>query len=152
MEGFPHHYIVSAMAGAKGNVSLMSDDVPPLETGPSPQFGGAKGKWSPEGLLMAAVADCFILTFRAIARASRLEWGALECTASGTLERADGVTRFTTIAIDARLAVHDTETAKRAERLLHKAEENCLITNSLNAETKLRTTVDATGTAAALAH
>jgi len=101
---------------------------------------------------MAAVADCFVLTFRAIARASRVEWESLECTANGTLERADGVTRFTTIAIDARLTVQDATTAKRAERLLHKAEENCLITNSLNAETALRTAVEATGSTTAFAH
>ena len=39
-------------------------------------------------LLIAAVADCFILTFRAVARASRFEWISLGCTVDGVLDRA----------------------------------------------------------------
>ena len=30
-----------------------------------------------------------MLTFRAIARASRLEWNTIECTATGTLDRVE---------------------------------------------------------------
>jgi organic hydroperoxide reductase OsmC/OhrA len=33
----------------------------------STQLGGPGGQWSPETLLVAAAAECFILTFRAVA-------------------------------------------------------------------------------------
>mgnify|MGYP003339189807 CR=1 FL=1 len=46
-------------------------------------------------LLCAAVADCFVLSFRAVARASKLDWTHLDCHVEGTLDRAEGTTRFT---------------------------------------------------------
>jgi organic hydroperoxide reductase OsmC/OhrA len=57
------------------------------------------GQWSPETLLVAAAVDCFVLTFRAIAAASKLPWERLSCNGEGTLDRVDGVTRFTALAL-----------------------------------------------------
>ena len=37
-------------------------------------FDGPGDAWSPEQLLLAAVEACFLLTFRAVAQASRLEF------------------------------------------------------------------------------
>ena len=34
-----------------------------------PQFGGLEGRWTPEDLLMTALASCFTTTFHAIAGA-----------------------------------------------------------------------------------
>ena len=41
------------------------------------EFDGPGDRWSPETLLIAAIADCFILTFRAIACATRMDWQGL---------------------------------------------------------------------------
>jgi hypothetical protein len=38
---------------------------------------------------VAAVADCFALTFRAVAKASQLQWTKLLCDADGTLDRSE---------------------------------------------------------------
>ena len=70
MHDFPHHYAVSATAETASNVSLSSEDVAAIESAPPVEFGGPGGHWSPESLLVAAVADCFVLSFPAIARAS----------------------------------------------------------------------------------
>jgi len=130
-EAYPHHYVVDATARATGDVSLSAAGLPPLQTAPPPQFDGPGDRWSPETLFVAAVADCFILTFRAIARASNLSWTALRCATEGQLERVEGVTRFTQMALRARLTVPPGTDADRARRLLEKAEKTCLITNSL---------------------
>ena len=53
--------------------------LPPIMAASPPQFGGPPGRWSPETLLVAAVADCYILSFRAIAKATKLPWDAIEC-------------------------------------------------------------------------
>lgn len=90
---------------------------------------------------MAAVADCFILSFRAIARASKLDWSDIQCSASGTLDRVDRVTQFTAINVDAALSVPAGTDVDKAEKLLHKAEQSCLITNSLIANSTLSTTI-----------
>ncbi|HZL94681.1 MAG TPA: OsmC family protein, partial [Vicinamibacterales bacterium] len=99
----------------------------------------------PETLLVAAVADCLILTFRAVARASKLSWRSLECSAEGVLDRVDGVSRFTEVRLHARLTLPEGGDIERGKRLLEKAEKACLVTNSLKAAPVL--TADVTITA-----
>lgn len=141
MEDFPHHYIVNASALEGEPITVKATDLPEIVSDAPVQFGGPGGHWSPEDLMMAAVADCFILTFRAVAKASKLDWVSIECSADGTLERIDRVTRFTAVTVSARLTVNaDTDHAK-AEKLLHKSEEACLITSSMTAETHLNTEI-----------
>lgn len=141
MEQFPHRYKVNASADTEGSVTISSDRLPPLITAPPQQFGGPGDKWSPETLLVAAVADCFILTFRAIARASKLEWKQLSCTTEGVLDRVEGVTRFTEVLIRASLQLPESQDRDKGYRLLEKAEKSCLITRSLSAVTKLASDV-----------
>jgi uncharacterized OsmC-like protein len=93
-------------------------------------------------LLVSAVADCFILTFRALARMSNLSWRSLECDVTGTLDRVDRVTQFTHFAITAHLAVPAEENAERARRALEKSERTCLISSSLEAEKSLDAMVE----------
>lgn len=141
MQDLPHHYQVSASAVPDGDVRLSAAGLPDLATAPPAEFGGPGDKWSPETLLVAAVADCFALSFRAIARASRLPWTGLECAVQGTLDRVDGVTRFTKVHIRAQVTVPAGTSPDLARRLLEKSEKNCLITNSLSAEKHLEPAV-----------
>lgn len=141
MHPYPHHYRTSAAATADSTVRIASPGLPELETTAPPEFGGPKGNWSPETLLVAAVADCFILTFRAIATASKLEWLDLSCEADGTLDRVEGVTRFTRFHLRARLTLPDGVDPEKAEKILHKSEAVCLVTRSLNAEVHLDTDI-----------
>jgi peroxiredoxin-like protein len=133
----PHHYTVSAKARAEGEVSLESQGLEPIASAPPAEFGGPGNRWSPETLLVAAVADCFILSFRGIARASRLAWIDLDCTVEGVLERSEGSTRFTRFLVRATLELPADVDQARADRLLDKAKNSCLITNSLNGEVLL---------------
>ena len=87
------------------------------------------------------MADCFILTFRAIARASKLEWSNLESSATGVLDRVDRVTCFTGFTVKATLTMPAGSDDSKAQRLLEKAEAACLITNSLTAEVHLETEI-----------
>ncbi len=143
MQDFPHHYQVSASADAASSVSLTSEGVDAITSEPPVEFGGPGGHWSPEALLVAAVADCFVLSFRAIARASKLEWASLSCDVTGVLDRVERVTQFTGFEVSARLILADGADEAKAERLLHKAEQVCLITNSLKAESHLTTEISA---------
>jgi peroxiredoxin-like protein len=142
MEDFPHHYRVSASGLPEGEIAVDSDGLTVIHTAPPAAFGGPGDKWSPETLLVGAVADCFILTFRAIAGASKMPWVALDCAVEGTLDRIDGVTRFTAFEVRATLKVSADIDAARATRLLEKAEKNCLITNSMSAPTTLVASVE----------
>ena len=126
-----------ATAGLEGEVQLESDGVEPIPSAPPAQFGGPGDRWSPESLLVASVADCFILSFRAIARASKLSWTSLDCEVEGILDHAGDTTKFTEFTVVATLRVPPGSNVERANRILHKAEDNCLITNSLSGTTRL---------------
>jgi organic hydroperoxide reductase OsmC/OhrA len=142
MQDFPHRYSAAARANAEGEVGLESERLPSLRSAPPAAFGGPGDLWSPETLLVAAVADCFVLSFRAIARASKLSWTSLECEVEGTLDRVDRVTQFTEFLIRASLRVPAGTDQERAQRLLARAEQSCLITNSLKAESRLSANVE----------
>ena len=137
MKPFPHLYRATAAGGPLGAVVLTSESLPALETAPPVEFDGPGDLWSPETLLLGAIADCFVLTFRAIAKASSLSWSQLEANASGTLERTREGTRFTAVHVEAALTVPDGTKEGQASRLLAKAERGCLVTNSLACETSL---------------
>jgi organic hydroperoxide reductase OsmC/OhrA len=141
MQDFPHKYKVAAAAGTEADVSVTGDRLEALACAAPAQFGGPGDKWSPETLLTAAVASCFVLTFRAIARASKLDWTTLKCEVEGTLERRDGKSLFTEFAVQATLSVPADTNEDRAMRLLDKAEQTCLVTNSLSAQTHLKALV-----------
>lgn len=143
MQTFPHHYCVSSTGSADGEVLTSSGDLPILNVTAPPLFDGPPGHWSPETLLLAAVSTCFVLSFRSVARASRLGWKSLSCSVEGVLDREKGMTRFTRLILSPVLVVGDGEEREKAERCLKKAEQVCLITNSLSAETSLKATVDA---------
>lgn len=124
-------YRVSGEGHNDGEVKLDGAGLPTLSTTAPPEFDGPPGHWSPENLLVAAAADCFILTFRGVARASRLEWERLSCEVEGVLDRADGVNRFTELTIRPVLTLFDETSRDKAQRCLEKAERACLVTNSL---------------------
>jgi len=142
MQNFPHHYKVSALAESTGDVHLRGVGLEPIQSAPPAEFGGPGDEWSPETLLTASVAGCFVLTFRAIARASRLDWVSLNVDVEGTLDHTDGPTRFTGFVVHAVLSVPEGTDQAKARRLLEKAEEGCLITSSLVGEARLVTEVN----------
>jgi peroxiredoxin-like protein len=139
MHPFPHHYAAAASARPDGDVPLSSEGVRVIESAPPKEFDGPGNQWSPEQLLTAAVADCFVLSFRAIAAASKFKWLSLEATTRGTLDRIQGTMRFTRFDTHAKLRVPQGTDLGRANKLMEKAELSCLIANSLSSDRHLTT-------------
>jgi organic hydroperoxide reductase OsmC/OhrA len=148
VQPFPHHYEVRAAATVTGDVVLGGKKLPPVASAAPAELGGPGDRWSPETLLVAAVADCFVLTFRVRAMMAKLPWTSLACDVVGTLDRVDNVTRFTEFRLRARLQVPDGTTEAQAQRVIEKAEQTCLVANSLNAIVHLEGTVEVERTAA----
>jgi organic hydroperoxide reductase OsmC/OhrA len=138
---YPHQYLASAAGNPAGVVTVTSPQLPDIETAPPPEFDGPGGIWSPESLLSAAVADCFILTFRGASRAAKFEWLTLECRVQGTLERVDGKSQFTKFVSFATLKVAAGSDIAKARTLLERAEHGCLIANSLLGTRTLETEI-----------
>ena len=131
MTPYPHTYSVTADASASGVVSVASPGLPAIKTAPPKEFDGPGDVWSPETLLVAAVADCFILTFRGVARAARFEWVSLAAHVDGALDRDAGVTQFVRYVTRATLTVQPNSDHAKARDLLERAEKLCLVANSL---------------------
>ena len=127
-------YSVTANVRPDSLVALSATGLSALESEPPKQFGGSGERWSPEDLLVGAVADCFVLSFKAIATASKFDWTALQCDVTGTLDKIERATQFTAFQIMVTLQVPADADVDRAKRLLEKAEKTCFITNSLKAE------------------
>jgi peroxiredoxin-like protein len=142
MHEFPHHYRVSIDTRPDApTVAISSPGLPTLESAPPVEFGGPGTHWSPETLLVAAVADCFTLGFKVIAEASKLTWSRLEVNVTGKLDRIERKMKFTELDIVANVTVPEA-LASKAPRILEKAEESCLITNSLSANVRFTANVN----------
>ena len=133
MQAFPHRYSISADSGLAGDIALLGEGLPALSAAPPPEFDGPEGHWSPETLLVAAVASCYILTFRAVAAVGRMSWLDLRCEVRGTVNRVDRVTQFTEFHLWVRLKVPEGTDEDQARQLLARAKHACLITHSLKA-------------------
>lgn len=131
MHPYPHLYVASAAGKADGPVAVTSPRLPEIATAPPAEFDGPGDAWSPETLFIAAIADCFILTFRALAKASHFAWTGLECRVEGVLDRAEGTTRFTGYTTHAKLEIPRTSDIDKARALLERAEHRCLVANSV---------------------
>ena len=120
-----------------------AEDVPrTINFSSPPEFQGEPGLWTPEHLLVASVATCFLATFRAVAENSKLQVIRLEVEAEGVLEKQEGGFRFTRVVVRPRLTIADAADQERAQRLLEKAERACLISRSLSSQVEMQATVE----------
>jgi peroxiredoxin-like protein len=113
---------------------LEAEDIPrTVNFAAPPEFGGEPGLWTPEHLLLGAVATCYVATFRAIAERSKLTVSALEVFVEGVIRKEQGGFRFTEIIVRPVITVEREQDCERAQRLAEKAEHACLISRSLSA-------------------
>jgi peroxiredoxin-like protein len=138
-----HDYPVSIRWTGDAQLRTESPDhLPELFVGSPPEFGGEPNVWSPEHLFVASVASCFVTTLLAIAGISKLEIRALEVPAVGTLER--GEDRFYSIPrieLQPQVTLAREKDRDRLERLLVKADNNCLVSRSVRSQVTLKPTI-----------
>ncbi|HEV2227456.1 MAG TPA: OsmC family protein [Steroidobacteraceae bacterium] len=146
---YPHTYSVAARGGPSGLVPLSSPGLPELASAPAREFGGPGTHWSPETLLVAAIADCYVMTFRAVSAAALFGWLKLECRVDGVLERVKRAPCFTRLRTVATLTVAPGADVAKARRLLRKTDAACLVANSLRGERMLEAHVIAAASSAA---
>ena len=127
-----HSYRVTASWGARRNGEVTAEGiVPSVQFSTPPEFKGDPGYWTPEHLLVAAVASCYIAAFYALAGLSKLEFLGIELLAEGILGKPEGNLRFTSVTLKPTLSIAQHQDRELANRLLAKADEGCLIARSL---------------------
>src|SRR5438552_7190480 len=117
--------------GRNGLASAEGVAEPTIRFSAPVEFKGERGYWTPEHFLVAGVAACFVVTFAAMAAASKLDFLGLEMTVDGRLGKVGGRLGFAEVVMRPTLTVATNEDQERGNHLLEKAEQGCLIARSL---------------------
>jgi peroxiredoxin-like protein len=100
------------------------------------EFGGLEGRWTPEELLLAAVAGCYTTTLRAIASTAQFTFTDLQVQASGTVRKSESGYNFTQIVVRPNLKIASAGERERALDLLRRAENLCLVSRAIGTTLK----------------
>jgi len=132
-----HVYRVAAW-WTSGRTGLAKSDSAPNAihfTAPT-EFGGLEGRWTPEELLLAAIAGCYTTTLRAIAGTAQFNFTDLQVEASGTIRKAESGYSFSQIVLRPNLKIASPEEKERALDLLRRAEKLCLVSRAIGTTLK----------------
>jgi len=95
------------------------------------EFGGLEGRWTPEDLLLGAIASCYTTTFRALADYSKFEYSDLEVEVTGKFQKVESGYAFTTFCTRPTLTIVSDSDESRALQLLEKTQQLCLVSRAL---------------------
>jgi peroxiredoxin-like protein len=127
-----HSYRVAAWWTSGRSGLAKSDSAPNAIHFTAPkEFGGLEGRWTPEELLLAALAGCFTTTLRAVASGGQFDFTDLQVDASGTVRKADPGYGFSEIVIRPNLKIASSKEREHVLDLLKKAERLCLVSRTI---------------------
>jgi organic hydroperoxide reductase OsmC/OhrA len=96
------------------------------------ELGGLEGRWTPEQLLLCALAGCFTTTFHDVARNSKFDYTDLEVEIEGTVRRnRNTACNFEEILIRPRLTVNAEAQCEAGLALLRRTKALCLISRAI---------------------
>jgi organic hydroperoxide reductase OsmC/OhrA len=112
-------------------VAARVEGKPVIEITPPPVFRGTDpATWSPEDFFVAAAASCLAVTFTGLAERAGLDYARLAIDADGACgQRDDGRFGFTRLLLRCKI---ESDDAVEARRLAEQAEEDCLVSASLD--------------------
>ncbi len=113
-------------------VAITGPDRPPIDGAAARAFHGDATRWNPEELLIAALAECHLLSYLHVATRAGVVVVSYADDATGELEVSrDGSGRLTSVTLRPRVVV--SSGAVEAARALHDdAHRVCFIANSVN--------------------
>ncbi len=95
-------------------------------------FRGDDALHNPEDLLVAALSACHFLSYAALCARGGVKLVGYEDEAEGTMQRVDGVIRFTEVVLHPRVSIGAGSDTDKARALHAKAHSICFIANSVN--------------------
>lgn len=106
----------------------------PIPVSSAAEFAGDVLRWNPEDLLGAALANCHMLTFLALAAKAKVEVKAYEDQAESILDTVDKVTSVATIRLRPTIRVAPGTSLSKVSDLFHKAHKYCFVANSIKSK------------------
>ena len=114
---------------------LSSPTLDSFKVATPPEFPkGVPNIWSPEHLYVASVNVCLMTTFAAVAENSKLEIESYSCEGTGKLEKVDGAFMISEIELKPLIKLKFEKDKERAERIIIKSENICLISKSVKSK------------------
>lgn len=140
---FPHHYEVNLTWKGGETSEISAGPRPVLPGGPPVQFDGTdETRWSPEHLVLAALAQCLMLTWVSLNKRSQIPLKGWESKGESVLEKTKEGLVFTSFKLSVVLKT-DASRVDEARRLLDSAKKYCIIANSLKTSPTLEAVVEA---------
>jgi organic hydroperoxide reductase OsmC/OhrA len=143
--GRTHSYAVSVRwtgntgAGTSGYKAyeraheVTTEGKPAIEGSADPAFYGAKDRWNPEELLVAALSQCHMLSYLALAARDGVVVTSYHDAAVGQMAETAGWSgQFTEVVLSPVVTVADPSMVRKAQDLHQAAHETCFIANSVN--------------------
>ncbi len=103
----------------------------PIPVSSAAEYAGTAGRWNPEDLLGAALANCHMLTFLALCAKARVEVLRYEDRAESILDTVEKVTWVTEIQLKPTIRVARGTSKAKVEELFQKAHKYCFVANSI---------------------
>lgn len=127
------HFYTTNVEWKQDRIGVLSEPtLPSIEVATPPEFPkGVPNIWSPEHLYVAATNVCLMTTFLAIAENTKLEFISYTAEGIAKLEKVDGRFMISEITLKPVIKIVNPEDKDKAEKLIHKAESACLISNSM---------------------
>jgi organic hydroperoxide reductase OsmC/OhrA len=116
---------------------------PSLRGTSAPVYRGDPSLHNPEDLLMAALSGCHFLSYVALCARAGVSVTAYEDEAHGTMERVDGVVKFTEVVLHPKVTLAPGADAEKARSLHERAHAICFIASSVNFPVRHEVTIDA---------
>ncbi len=115
------------------DVTVSIDGKPELLASADRPFRGDATRWNPEDLLLAALAECHLLSYLHACVTAGVVVTAYSDDATGVMrEDGRGGGSFTEVRLRPRVTVADASMIEAAERAHAQANEWCFIANSVN--------------------
>ncbi|MFW6044483.1 MAG: OsmC family protein [Planctomycetota bacterium] len=105
-------------------------------------FGGPKGVWTPEDLLVAAVNSCVMTTFLYHQAKSNFLLREYESSAKGRLAYGEDGLKLEEITLRPVIVVGAETDVQKARETIEQAEEGCLISRTLDCNVIVESTVE----------
>lgn len=116
-----------------------------FEGSADPSFRGDAELANPEELLLAALAECHMLSFLALCPARGVVVTAYSDEATGRMVlTSDGGGHFESVTLHPRVTVTDAAMVERAIELHHPAHDLCFIASSVNFDVSAEPTIEVT--------
>ncbi len=136
---FPHLYSATISRTFASRARMEAPPRPTLDGGPSPEFDGDVGAWSPEHMILSSLGLCMLTTFEAFAARDHIELLTWNAKVTGSVERTPEGLMFTSIVLELEMDIDGN--VDKVEATLEDAKQYCLVLNSLRVPVVIETQI-----------